>query len=101
MREIGQAVKLKSTSSVAHQLMALERKGVLYRDSHTPRAYRVRHRWTDDFPEAPTGATDVAHVPLVGRIAAGASILAEDRQATLRPRRGRTGPPPAGHSPRR
>jgi repressor LexA len=79
MREIGQAVKLKSTSSVAHQLMALERKGVLYRDPHTPRAYRVRHRWTDDFPEASTsGATDVAHVPLVGRIAAGAPILAEE-----------------------
>jgi repressor LexA len=78
MREIGQAVKLKSTSSVAHQLMALERKGVLYRDPHTPRAYRVRHRWTNDFPEAPDGATDVTHVPLVGRIAAGAPILAEE-----------------------
>lgn len=36
MREIGKAVKLASTSSVAHQLMALERKGVLYRDPHTP-----------------------------------------------------------------
>jgi repressor LexA len=36
MREIGQAVKLASTSSVAHQLIALERKGILYRDPHRP-----------------------------------------------------------------
>jgi repressor LexA len=79
MREIGQAVKLKSTSSVAHQLMALERKGVLYRDPHRPRAYRVRHRWSDDFPQAQTASTpDLAYVPLVGRIAAGAPILAEE-----------------------
>ncbi len=47
MREIGQAVGLSSTSSVAHQLMALERKGFLRRDPHRPRAYlrgaRLRH----------------------------------------------------------
>jgi hypothetical protein len=66
MREIGQAVELKSTSSMAHQLVALERKGVLYRDPHTPRVYQVRHRWADELPGAPAGATDVAHVPLVG-----------------------------------
>ncbi|MFF9070483.1 transcriptional repressor LexA [Streptomyces sp. NPDC014891] len=79
MREIGAAVKLSSTSSVAHQVMALERKGVLYRDPHRPRAYRVRARWTLDFPEAPTEAgPGVAAVPLVGRIAAGAPILAEE-----------------------
>ncbi|MFF4234135.1 transcriptional repressor LexA [Streptomyces sp. NPDC001820] len=79
IREIGQAVKLKSTSSVAHQLMALERKGVLYRDPHRPRAYRVRTAWAADFPETPTqAAPDTVHVPLVGRIAAGAPILAEE-----------------------
>ncbi|MER6692556.1 transcriptional repressor LexA [Streptomyces minutiscleroticus] len=80
MREIGQAVELRSTSSVAHQLMALESKGVLYRDPHRPRAYRVRHR-ADDAPEAPAPAAatpGVTHVPLVGRIAAGAPILAEE-----------------------
>ncbi|WP_329212434.1 transcriptional repressor LexA [Streptomyces sp. NBC_01708] len=79
MREIGQAVKLKSTSSVAHQLTALEGKGVLYRDPHRPRAYRIRTRWTKGFPEAPASAEPaVAHVPLVGRIAAGPPILAEE-----------------------
>ncbi|MEU9496555.1 transcriptional repressor LexA [Streptomyces sp. NPDC048215] len=79
MREIGQAVKLRSTSSVAHQLTALEGKGVLYRDPHRPRAYRIRTRWTEGFPEAPTSAEPaMAHVPLVGRIAAGHPILAEE-----------------------
>ncbi|GAA3476177.1 transcriptional repressor LexA [Streptomyces yanii] len=79
MREIGQAVKLKSTSSVAHQLAALEGKGLLYRDPHRPRAYRVRARRTEEFANAPTDAAPaVAHVPLVGRIAAGTPILAEE-----------------------
>ncbi len=42
MREIGEAVGLSSTSSVAHQLMALERKGYLRRDTSRPRAYEVQ-----------------------------------------------------------
>ncbi|MCC9707363.1 transcriptional repressor LexA [Streptomyces sp. MNU76] len=75
MREIGQAVKLASTSSVAHQLMALERKGVLYRDPHTPRAYRVRPSWA---PELGSRSEAPVDVPLVGRIAAGAPLLAEE-----------------------
>ncbi|MCX5387473.1 transcriptional repressor LexA [Streptomyces sp. NBC_00083] len=79
MREIGRAVKLKSTSSVAHQMMVLESKGILYRDPHRPRAYRVRHRWREHpSPESPVGAVGVVQVPLVGRIAAGAPILAEE-----------------------
>ncbi|MFH8387569.1 transcriptional repressor LexA [Kitasatospora sp. NPDC018058] len=77
MREIGEAVGLTSTSSVAHQVKALERKGHLYRDPHRPRAYRV---WADR-QTAPTDTTDSAEVPipvpLVGRIAAGGPILAE------------------------
>ncbi|MFH9968543.1 transcriptional repressor LexA [Streptomyces mirabilis] len=75
MREIGQAVKLASTSSVAHQLMALERKGVLYRDPHRPRAYRVRPSWAPDLVSRSAAPVDV---PLVGRIAAGAPLLAEE-----------------------
>ena len=75
MREIGQAVDLASTSSVAHQLMALERKGVLYRDPHTPRAYRVRSSWAPDVGSRSAAPVDV---PLVGRIAAGAPLLAEE-----------------------
>jgi repressor LexA len=75
MREIGQAVQLASTSSVAHQLMALERKGVLYRDPHRPRAYRVRPSWAPDLGGRSDAPVDV---PLVGRIAAGEPLLAEE-----------------------
>lgn len=79
MREIGAAVKLKSTSSVAHQLMTLERKGFIYRDPHTPRAYRVRKPWADQDATAPARAhASTAQVPLLGRIAAGTPILAEE-----------------------
>ncbi|MEU9744654.1 transcriptional repressor LexA [Streptomyces niveus] len=76
MREIGAAVNLSSTSSVAHQLTALESKGVLYRDPHRPRAYRVRPSWA---PELADGReTEPVEVPLVGRIAAGAPLLADE-----------------------
>ncbi|MEW1550553.1 transcriptional repressor LexA [Streptomyces tsukubensis] len=79
MREIGEGVRLRSTSSVAHQLMALERKGFLYRDPHRPRAYRVRSDQHADIPDAPAGMTpEAVQVPLVGRIAAGTPILAEE-----------------------
>ncbi|MFI5795064.1 transcriptional repressor LexA [Streptomyces sp. NPDC051677] len=75
MREIGQAVHLASTSSVAHQLLALERKGILYRDPHTPRAYRVRSSWAPDLGDRSAAPVDV---PLVGRIAAGSPLLADE-----------------------
>ncbi|MFI7359616.1 transcriptional repressor LexA [Streptomyces avidinii] len=79
MREIGQGVHLRSTSSVSHQLMALERKGVLYRDPHRPRAYRVRRGQPADRSGTLAGtAPEAVQVPLVGRIAAGAPILAEE-----------------------
>ncbi|WP_435058367.1 transcriptional repressor LexA [Streptomyces sp. bgisy060] len=72
MREIGQAVGLSSTSSVAHQLQALEKKGALRRDPHRPRAYCLPP------DSAEVSSEPVAQVPLVGRIAAGAPILAEE-----------------------
>ncbi|MFF4546742.1 transcriptional repressor LexA [Streptomyces sp. NPDC001435] len=75
MREIGQAVDLASTSSVAYQLTVLERKGVLYRDPHRPRAYQVRPSWAPDLGGRSAAPVDV---PLVGRIAAGAPLLAEE-----------------------
>ena len=82
IREIGDAVGLTSTSSVAHQLRTLERKGYLRRDPNRPRAVDVRG--SEDFV-APV-VTDVsgsdalpepAFVPVLGRIAAGGPILAE------------------------
>jgi repressor LexA len=78
MREIGQSVGLSSTSSVAHQLMALERKGFLRRDPHRPRAYEVRGMdVARPVPESTAGRPATSYVPLIGRIAAGGPILAE------------------------
>lgn len=83
IREIGDAVGLTSTSSVAHQLRTLERKGYLRRDPNRPRAVDVRG--SEDVATAVT--TDVAgsdvlpeptFVPVLGRIAAGGPILAEE-----------------------
>jgi repressor LexA len=83
IREIGDAVGLTSTSSVAHQLRTLERKGYLRRDPNRPRAVDVRG--ADDLTSIV--ATDVAgsdalpeptFVPVLGRIAAGGPILAEE-----------------------
>ncbi|MEU8588562.1 transcriptional repressor LexA [Streptomyces sp. NPDC048664] len=78
MREIGQAVGLTSTSSVAHQLLALERKGALRRDPHRPRAYCLPLKFSAGEYEGPESEPAAAEVPLVGRIAAGAPILAEE-----------------------
>ena len=84
IREIGDAVGLTSTSSVAHQLRTLERKGYLRRDANRPRAVDVR---TPEELANPIVATDVAgsdalpeptYVPVLGRIAAGGPILAEE-----------------------
>ena len=95
MREIGQAVGLTSTSSVAHQLRTLEEKGFLKRDPNRPRALEVflpevmaaRRAIGSVEDPAPaydeTGIGDAApvpaNVPVVGRIAAGGPILAEER----------------------
>ena len=84
IREIGDAVGLTSTSSVAHQLRTLEKKGYLRRDPNRPRAVDVRS--SDDTSKPPV-LTDVAgsdalpeptYVPVLGRIAAGGPILAEE-----------------------
>jgi len=83
IREICESAGLASTSSVAHQLSMLERKGYLRRDPNRPRAVDVRG--ADDV--TPVVATDVAgsdalpeptFVPVLGRIAAGGPILAEE-----------------------
>src|SRR5699024_4573733 len=71
MREIGDAVGLTSSSSVSHQLQALERKGFLRRDPKRPRAMEVVMPEDDGAP-APVPVPDIAPesvaVPLVGRI---------------------------------
>ncbi len=78
VREIGEAVGLVSPSSVAYQLKALETKGFLRRDPNRPRAVDVRSpsEMVDDETLRSARPTP-AYVPLVGRIAAGGPILAE------------------------
>lgn len=84
VREIGDAVGLNSTSSVQHQLLALQRKGYLRRDPNRPRAVGVlpadtsaaTQRAEDEAAEL-AARPKPAYVPLVGRIAAGGPILAE------------------------
>ncbi len=104
LREIGEAVGLTSPSSVAHQLTTLERKGYLRRDPHRPRAIEVispdtpggepgyrgggyraasqgdSHEWSRHDLETDSGDArpDASYVPVVGRIAAGGPILAEE-----------------------
>lgn len=83
MREIGDAVGLTSPSSVKHQLGLLERKGILRRDPRRPRAIELVG--PEPAPARPLTAVDgeglqvgePAYVPVVGRIAAGGPILAD------------------------
>ncbi|MFD4369798.1 transcriptional repressor LexA [Rhodococcus sp. NPDC058521] len=98
IREIGDAVGLTSTSSVAHQMRTLERKGFLRRDPNRPRAVDVRGldevaadvaagaqppRPTLVAQATPEGVDaevlpEPTFVPVLGRIAAGGPILAEE-----------------------
>lgn len=81
MREIGDAVSLASLSSVTHQLNQLELSGYLRRDPKRPRALEVLIELERDeavvMSDNPTPIGDAAMVPLVGRIAAGIPITAE------------------------
>ena len=82
MREIGDLVGLASLSSVTHQLNQLELSGYLRRDPNRPRALEVLIGVETSDSTPPEGATpigDAAMVPLVGRIAAGIPITAEQQ----------------------
>lgn len=78
VREIGEAVGLKSPSSVAHQLSVLQRKGLLRKDPNRPRAVDIRSAEEVDEANEPTSRPQPIYVPVVGRIAAGGPILAEE-----------------------
>ena len=67
VREIGEAVGLTSSSSVHSQLANLQRKGLLHKDPTKPRAIQI------DEPRV-----EAAVVPVLGRIAAGAPVLASE-----------------------
>ena len=73
VREIGQAVGLRSTSTVHGHLTRLEKKGLLHRDAMKPRAMGLTAA-----QEESDGQENVRSVPLLGRVAAGSPILAEE-----------------------
>lgn len=88
IREIADRVGLASSSSAAHQLKVLQAKGFLFRDPHRPRALEVRlpSSMAPAVPAAPAVAVEPdfpppsapsVEVPILGRIAAGGPILAE------------------------
>jgi len=99
MREIGEAVGLTSSSSVAHQLKVLEEKGYVRRDPNRPRALEVflpevmaARRAVSSAGESmhdETGIGDAmppaTYVRMLGRIAAGGPILAEENLETVFP----------------
>src|ERR1700761_1840768 len=103
MREIGEAVGLTSTSSVSYQLSTLQKKGYLHRDVGRPRTVEVRlpghpavrpepsreavrdEEETGGIPGIDIPSQEAAYVPLVGRIAAGIPITADQQVEDIFP----------------
>ncbi|NEM89886.1 transcriptional repressor LexA [Galbitalea soli] len=87
LREIGEAVGLSSLSSIAHQVTQLELAGYIRRDANRPRALEI----LIDVPQSDTptdnapAVGDVRMVPMVGRIAAGIPITAEQQVEEVYP----------------
>lgn len=70
VREICQAVSLKSTSTVHGHLKRLEKKGLIYRDPTKPRALEI--------VELSTEEKELIDIPIVGKVTAGMPILATE-----------------------
>ena len=82
VREIGEAAGLTSPSTVHAHLNALQRRGYLRRDPTKPRAIEVR--W-DPTSDAVIDRRPVRHVPLVGDVAAGTDVLAQENVEEVLP----------------
>ncbi len=82
VREIGEAVGLTSSSTVHTHLTTLQRQGFLRRDPTKPRAIEVRY-------DANSGAAierrPARHIPLVGEVAAGTNVIAQENVEELLP----------------
>jgi repressor LexA len=79
VREIGQALGMRSPSTVHQHLMALERKGYVKRDGERMRVLEVLDK------RLVPGGEQVAHLPLVGRVSAGVPILADENVEEMIP----------------
>ena len=82
VREIGEAVGLTSSSTVHTHLTTLQRQGYLRRDPTKPRAIEVRY---DTNSGIAIDRRPARHVPLVGDVAAGVDVLAEENIEELLP----------------
>jgi repressor LexA len=82
VREIGEAVGLTSPSTVHNHLASLQRLGYLRRDPTKPRAIEVRF---DPSSGAAVERRPTRHVPLVGDVAAGTDVLAQENVEELFP----------------
>jgi repressor LexA len=82
VREIGEAVGLTSSSTVHTHLTTLQRQGYLRRDPTKPRAIEVRY---DTNSGIAIDRRPARHVPLVGDVAAGTDVLAEENIEELLP----------------
>jgi len=79
VREIGQALGMRSPSTVHQHLTALARKGYLRRDGDRMRVLEITDRSV--LPES----GEVVHLPLVGRVSAGTPVLAEEHVEDMIP----------------
>ena len=82
MREIGERVGLSSTSSVTHQLQQLERAGFIKRDSRNARSLEITV--PSESPDSTT-TTEAVAIRLLGTIAAGTGLLAEEQVEAVLP----------------
>ena len=82
VREIGEAVGLASSSTVHAHLSTLQREGFLRRDPTKPRALEVTY---DPHSGVTAERRPVRHVPVVGDVAAGTGVLADERIEELVP----------------
>ncbi len=82
VREIGEAVGLTSSSTVHTHLTTLQKQGFLRRDPTKPRAIEVRY---DAMSGAPIDRRPTRHVPLLGEVAAGTDVLAQENVEELLP----------------
>src|SRR5450755_1320989 len=82
VREIGEAVGLTSSSTVHAHLAVLQREGYLRRDPTKPRAIEVCY---DPSSKVIMDSRPIRHVPLVGDVAAGTGVLAQENVEELYP----------------
>ena len=82
VREIGETVGLTSSSTVHAHLAVLQREGYLRRDPSKPRAIEVRY---DPSSKVVMDSRPLRHVPLVGEVAAGTGMLAQENVEELYP----------------